>query len=154
MLFRSNHPQAGAMWQAATLAIGEANRAGGYRGLPFRLVAAWSENPWGTGVKGVAHLVYDEKVWAIVGAPDGPSAHLVEQIVAKARLVFINPVSTDGTANMANVPWIFSCTPSDHLLASPLADAMVSKIAGGGFSIVSCIDHDSRRLGVMPVAPA
>ena len=80
-----DHPTAGLMWQAATLAVEEANQSGGYNGLPFRLVSSWSENPWSSGVAGVTRLVYDSKVWAITGAPDGPSAHLVEQIVAKAR---------------------------------------------------------------------
>ncbi|UCC32607.1 MAG: ABC transporter substrate-binding protein [Phycisphaerales bacterium] len=139
-----NDAEAGAMWCAAMMAIEEANCAGGYNRLPFRLVASWSENPWGSGIKYVTRLVYDEDVWAIVGAPDGPSAHLVEQVVAKARLPFISPVATDKTANLANVPWIFSCTPGDHLQASVLAQALVSHAEERGFAVVSCIDHDSR----------
>ncbi|HUU83784.1 MAG TPA: ABC transporter substrate-binding protein [Phycisphaerae bacterium] len=156
------HPTAGQMWAAATMAVDEANEAGGCNGLPFRLVPAWSENPWGTGIRDVTRLVYDEKVWAIVGGPNGPSAHLVEQVVAKARLTYISPVSTDKTANLANVPWIFSCAPGDHLLAPILADALVSQAAGAGFAVVSCTDHDSRvlttellnacnRLGAFPI---
>src|SRR5512141_489004 len=39
------HPQAGAMWRAVNLAIEEANRKGGYQGLPFRLMSGWAENP-------------------------------------------------------------------------------------------------------------
>ena len=139
------HPTAGAMWLAATLAVEEANQAGGYDGRPFRLITSWSENPWGTGIKGVTRLVYTDKVWAIVGAPDGPSAHLVEQVVAKARLAFVNPVSTDKTTNLANVPWIFSCAPGDHLVAPVLADAIVSRTDGQGIALVAATDHDSRQ---------
>jgi len=154
-----NHPKAGAMWSAAVLAVEEANRAGGYNGLPFRLVAGWSDNPWGTGIKDLTRLVYDEEVWGIVGAPDGPSAHLVEQVVAKARLVFLNPVSTDKTTNFVNVPWIFSLAPPDDIQASVLADALVhgARCDGGPslsspliedgmrrVAVVSCTDHDSR----------
>ena len=138
------HPTAGLMWQAVTLAVEEANRAGGYDGLPFRLIASWSENPWGTGVKGLTRLVYSENVWAMVGAPDGPSAHLAAQIVAKARLAFISPVATDKTANLANVPWIFSCAPGDHLHAPVLARSLVSRARGGSIAVVSGTDHDSR----------
>ena len=138
------HPEAGAMWLAATLAVEEANQDGGYQGAPFRLVASWSDNPWGTGIIGITRLVYEEDVWAIVGAPDGPSAHLVEQVVAKARLTFINPVSTDKTANLANVPWIFSCAPGDHCLAPLLAEAIVRQAIPGSIALVSCTDHDSR----------
>jgi branched-chain amino acid transport system substrate-binding protein len=132
------------MWLAATLAIEEANAAGGYNGLPFKLVPVWSENPWGTGVRDLMQRVYDEGLWAIVGAPDGHSAHLAAQIVAKAQLTFIGAVSTDRTTHTANVPWVFSCAPGDHLLAPPLADAIVGQAAGKPFTIVSCTDHDSR----------
>ena len=140
----ADHAEAGMMWQAATLAVEDANRLGGYRSLPFRLITSWSENPWGTGVRDVARLVYAHHVWAMAGAPDGPSAHLVEQIVAKARLPFLSPVSTDKTTNLANVPWTFSCTPGDHLQASVLAEALLERVDGGRFALVSCTDHDSR----------
>ena len=53
----SNHPTAGMMWLAATMAVDEANQAGGYRGVPFRLLSAWSENPWDTGIMGLIRLV-------------------------------------------------------------------------------------------------
>ncbi len=138
------HPEAGGMWCAARLAVDEANRTGGYHGSPFRLVSSWSENPWGTGIKGITRLAYDEDVWAVVGGPDGPSAHLVEQVVAKARLAFVSPVATDKTANLANVPWIFSCAPGDHLLAPMLAEAVVRETRGKSLAMVSCTDHDSR----------
>jgi ABC-type branched-subunit amino acid transport system substrate-binding protein len=140
----AGHATAGAMWMAATMAVEEANRDGGYEGKPFRLLPTWSENPWGTGVRGVIRLVYEEGVWAIIGAPDGPSAHLVEQVVAKARVPFISPVATDKTTNLANVPWIFSCAPGDHLLAPLLAEAMTARSDQGDLALVTCTDHDSR----------
>ena len=156
-----NHPTAGQMWQAATLAVEEANADGGCGGLPVRLVSSWSANPWGTGVADLTRLVYDEGVWAVIGAPDGASAHLVEQVVAKARLPFVNPTSTDQTANQANVSWIFSCAPGGDVQAQVLAQAVSSRTAGGQFAVVSCTDHDSRmftadllaalkRLGAFP----
>jgi branched-chain amino acid transport system substrate-binding protein len=92
----------------------------------------------------VARLVYDEQVWAIVGAPDGPSAHLVAQVVAKARLPFLSPVATDKTTNLANVPWVFSLAPGDNTLAPLLAEVLVSRTRGRSFAVVSCTDHDAR----------
>jgi len=147
-----DHPEAGAMWLAASLAIEEANRAGGYHGLPFRLIPAWSENPWGTGVKDLARLVYEQNAWALIGAPDGPSAHLVEQVIAKARLSFVSPVSTDKTTNLANVPWTFSCAPGDHLQAKVLAKALIARTAGERFVMVSSTDHDSRVFAIEMLA--
>jgi ABC-type branched-subunit amino acid transport system substrate-binding protein len=140
------HPEGGDMWIAAQLAIQQANREGGYHGKPFRIVPRWSENPWGTGVAQVVRMVYRDKVWAIVGGIDGPSTHLAEQVVAKARLPLVSPVSTDKSANLANVPWLFSLAPGDHLLAPLLAEAIAEGVHQKRFVLVSATDHDSRLL--------
>lgn len=144
----AEHPRGGDMWCAARLAIEKENEAGGYKGLPFRLVTAWSENPWGSGVKQVTSMVYKQEVWAIIGGIDGPSTHLAEQVVTKARLSLLSPASTDKTVNLANVPWMFSLLPGDHLLAPPLADAIEAHIADKSFLILSATDHDSHLLTV------
>jgi branched-chain amino acid transport system substrate-binding protein len=120
----ASHPQAGDMWCAACLAVEQANAEGGYRNKPFRLVPAWSENPWGTGVKELTRLVFEDEVWAIVGGVDGPTTHLAEQVAVKAGLPLLNPVSTDKTVNLINVPWIFSCTPQDDVQAQVLAEGL------------------------------
>jgi branched-chain amino acid transport system substrate-binding protein len=136
------------MWNAACLAVEQANRAGGYNGLPFRLVAGWSENPWGTGVTEVTRMAYIHNVWAVISGIDGPSTHLAEQVVAKARLTLINPASTDKTVNLANVPWMFSCLPGDHLLAPVLAKAIASDVGNKSFILISAVDHDSHLFTV------
>lgn len=168
------HPFAGQMFLAAKMAVDEANADGGYQGRPFRLLPAWSESPWGSGVRDLTRLVYDQGIWAVVGGPDGPSAHLVEQVVAKARLPFISPVSTDQSVNLVNVPWMFSLAPSDDVLADVLAEAIAAVLrkrellpgretvlasatasngtlpcgarlnTAGGLVVVSATDHDSR----------
>jgi ABC-type branched-subunit amino acid transport system substrate-binding protein len=143
-----SHPQGGDMWCAASLAIEEANRAGGYKGLPFRLISGWSDNPWGTGISKVVRMVYVDKVWAIIGGIDGPSTHLAEQVVAKARLPLLSPSSTDKTVNLANVPWMFSCLPADHLQAPILAQAVALHIGQKPFILVSAVDHDSHLFTV------
>jgi ABC-type branched-subunit amino acid transport system substrate-binding protein len=143
-----SHPEGGDMWCAASLAIEEANRAGGYKGLPFRLVAGWSDNPWGTGISKVLRMAYVDKVWAIIGGIDGSSTHLAEQVVAKARLTLLNPASTDKTVNLANVPWMFSSLPGDHLQAPILAHAIASHIGRKPFLLVSAVDHDSHLFTV------
>ena len=132
----------GQMWQGTTLAIEEANRQGGYRGLPFRLVPAWDRNPWTGGVAKLARVVYSDKVWAIIGGIDGATTHLAEQVVAKAQLTLVNPAATDRSIHTANVPWIFSCAPGDHLLAAPISHELRER--GRRFALVSAIDHDSR----------
>ena len=144
----ASHPQAGDMWCAACLAIEQANEAGRYRGLPFRLAHAWSDNPWGSGVKELTRLVFEEKIWAIIGGADGPTTHLAEQVAVKAQVPLLNPVSTDKTVNLINVPWIFSCTPQDPIQARALAEGLASRLGRNVFVLASAVDHDSHLFAV------
>src|ERR1019366_4973974 len=132
----------GQIWQGVGLAIEEANRQDGYRGLPFRLVPAWDQNPWTGGVAKLARVVYSDKVWAIIGGIDGATTHLAEQVVAKAQLTLVNPAATDRSIHTARVPWMFSCAPGDHLLAAAVSQELRER--GSRFGLVSAIDHDSR----------
>jgi branched-chain amino acid transport system substrate-binding protein len=140
----SDHPPHGDLWIAATMAVEEANEAGGLHGLPVRLLPRWSENPWGTGVGQVARMVHEDQVWAILGSVDGPGTHLAEQVVAKARLSLVSPVSTDESVNLAGVPWMFSLAPGDHLWAPVLVRGLLEAIGNGHFALLAATDHDSR----------
>jgi branched-chain amino acid transport system substrate-binding protein len=166
----ASHPQAGEMWCAARLAVEQANENGGYHNKPFRLIPAWSANPWGTGVKELARLVFEDKVWALIGGIDGPTTHLAEQVAVKAGLPLLNPVSTDKTVNLINVPWIFSCMPPDDIQAQALVEGLLnfglrisdcgSGPTGGAnpqpavinpqspFVLVSAVDHDAHLFTV------
>jgi len=146
----SSHPLGGDLWLAAQIAIEEANSAGGYRGLPFRLLPAWSENPWGSGITNVTRLVYNERVWALIGGIDATSTHLAEQVTAKARLALIGPASTDESVGYAYVPWMFSMLPTDRqqafLLCAHLRDAL--KGTNKRLAVISTNDHDSHLAAV------
>ncbi len=135
-------PDGGQMWQGASMAIEEANLQGGYRGLPFRLVPAWSENPWAGGVANLVRITYTDGVWAILGGIDGATTHLAEQVVAKAQVVLVDPAATDRSIHSAGVPWMFSCAPGDHLLTAVISREL--RNLAKSFVLVSAIDHDSR----------
>jgi branched-chain amino acid transport system substrate-binding protein len=137
-------PRAGDMWRAAELAVADANAEGGVRGKPIRLVTAWSGNPWQAAVKQLTDLVFVRKVWAIVGGADSASSHLAEQVVAKANVPLVCPVSSDKTVNLANVPWTFAVVPGDQLLAPLLVDAMVPQLELRRLARLMTDDHDSR----------
>jgi ABC-type branched-subunit amino acid transport system substrate-binding protein len=111
------------------------------------LEARWSENPWGSGISKLTRLVYEQGIWAILGSVDGPSAHLAEQVVAKARLPLVSPASTDKSVNLAGVPWMFSLAPADHLWVPVLVDTILRQLEsleGKGLALLSGTDHDSR----------
>ncbi len=138
------HPLYGDLWTATSLAVEEVNDAGGLHGLPVRLIPRWSENPWGTGVGQIARMVHEDQVLAILGSVDGPGTHLAEQVVVKARLPLVSPVSTDESVNLAGVPWMFSVAPGDHLWAPLVASGMLEMIGDGNFALLATTDHDSR----------
>ncbi len=116
-----NSPEA---LQASELAIKDANLNGGYRGRMFELKVRSMEGPWGTGSKQAVSLVFDEKAVALVGSHDGRNAHLVEQVAAKAGVVFVSAWSGDPTLAQAFVPWFFNSVYND----CQLSDALVSAI--------------------------
>ncbi|MGC4054229.1 MAG: ABC transporter substrate-binding protein [Paludibaculum sp.] len=136
------HVRAGSIWMGAMLALEDANRAGGYLGKPFELVERWSDDVWRSGASAVVRLAYTDEVWAILGGIDGATTHLAEQVVAKALLPLVDPVSTDQTVNHANVPWMFSCAPGDPAIAAYLT----AQLPEGEFTVVAGTDHDSRNL--------
>jgi ABC-type branched-subunit amino acid transport system substrate-binding protein len=139
-----NHATGGSLWAGAALALDDANAKGGYKGKPFAFVARWSDDPWRSGASSVVRMIYTEKVWAILGSLDGAATHLAEQVVAKALTPLIDPVSTDRSVNYANVPWMFSCAPSDAAIAACLKPAIATRNAAGRVALFVTTDHDSR----------
>ncbi|HEY3442658.1 MAG TPA: ABC transporter substrate-binding protein [Paludibaculum sp.] len=136
------HPQGGAIFMGAALAFEDANKNGGYKNKPFRLIPRWSDDPWRGGASAVAKLVFTDNVWAVLGGIDGATTHLAEQVVAKAHLPLIDPASTDQTVNQANVPWMFSLAPGDPDIAKFLA----ARLKHDPFVLFASTDHDSRNL--------
>jgi branched-chain amino acid transport system substrate-binding protein len=136
-----NDPDGGSFWLGASLALAEANAQGGWGGLPFRLLPAWSASPWSAGIAVLSKAIFEDHVWAVVGSIDGAASHLAEQVAAKALVTVVSPGSTDKSVNMANVPWMFSGLPSDAAQAPVLGRALA---AAGDYVLVAATDHDSR----------
>ncbi len=157
-----DHPEFGDYWRGAVLAVEEENAAGGYHGKPFRLEPAWSESPWKAGVVGVARLVNGGGAWAVIGGVDGTTTHLAVQLALKSNFLLLSPGSTDVTADDANVPWLFSLSPSDEPVSVGIADAVAETASDGSFAVVASTDHDAhaalvsvrRALAAKRLAPA
>ena len=134
------HPEGGSVWQGATLAVEDANRLGGYRGKPFRLLQRWDDNPWRGGARIITRMAFVDRVPVLIGSVEGAGTHLAEQVAAKALLPLINPAATDRSIHMAGVPWMFSVVQGDDLHASALARAL----EGRSIVLLSATEHDSR----------
>jgi branched-chain amino acid transport system substrate-binding protein len=134
---------------AAEMAISEANDKGGFNNLPFELIVRSMEGPWGTGSKQAVNMIFDEEVVAIVGSNDGRNAHLVEQVAAKARIVFISAWTGDPTLSQAFVPWFFNCAPNylqqAHFLIKTIFDknkhSKIALIGDGTYDSESAVSN-------------
>ena len=127
----------------AGLAIRKANENGGFHGIPFRLVTRSMEGPWGTGSKQAVSLIFEEKVWALLGSHDGRNAHLVEQAATKAIVPFVSAWAGDPTLSQAFVPWFFNCVPNDFQQAEMLFNEICLKRSLSRIALISDTDYDS-----------
>lgn len=136
--------RAGDLLRGAVLAVEEINADGGIEGTPVRLVQRWSQDPWRGGAKDVTRLVYEDSVLAVIGSINGASTHVAEQVVTKARVPLLSPVSADPTLTYIRIPWIFRLPPSDEaqaevIVAEGLLAAGVTRVG-----LVTSTDHDGR----------
>ncbi len=111
----------------ASVAIQRANEQGGINGRPLQLVVRSMEGPWGTGSKQAVSLIFEEKVWALLGSHDGRNAHLVEQAATKSIVPMVSAWSADPTLTQAFVPWFFNCIPTDKQQAESLSEEIYFK---------------------------
>jgi len=113
--------------QGAELAIKMTNETGGINSRPVQLITKGMEGPWGTGSKQAVDLIFEDKVWALLGSHDGRNAHLVEQAATKSIVVFISAWSSDPSLSQAFVPWFFNCVPNDRQQANALIEEIYTK---------------------------
>jgi branched-chain amino acid transport system substrate-binding protein len=128
----------------AELAVRNANIKGGLNEIPFQLVTLSMEGPWGTGSKQAAKLIFEEKVWALLGSHDGRNAHLAEQAATKTQVVFVSAWAGDPTLSQAFVPWFFNCVPNDIQQAQSLIEEIYNIENINKIVTVSDNDYDSQ----------
>ncbi len=138
------HPIGGPLHRAVALAIEQINLAGGFEGVPLRLVSRWSDDPWRGGSREMIKLVYADSVWAVIGSVDGSSTHVAEQVTTKAWVPLLAPVSTDPTLTYVRIPWIFRLPPSEERQAAALLHDGIRARSLERVGLVSSTDHDGR----------
>lgn len=130
--------------QGAELAIREANEKESLNGRHFQLVVRSMEGPWGTGSKEAVNLIFEEKVWALLGSHDGRNAHTVEQAATRSIVVFVSAWTSDPTLSQAFVPWFFNCIPNDNQQVASLIEEIYNKRKLNKTAVISCNDYDSK----------
>lgn len=141
-------PIGGPVFQAAGMAIEELNAAGGLSGVPFTLIQRWDDDPWRGGSKEMTRLVYRDSVWAVIGSMDGAATHIAEQVITKAWLPLLSPVSADPTLTYINIPWIFRLPPDDQKQAEVIIRDGIKAMSLRNVGMITATDHDGRIFAV------
>lgn len=155
-------PDSGDAPRGAALAVEQRNAAGGFHGTPLRLVNRWSDDPWRGGAREMVRLVYDDSVWAVLGSVNGEATHIAEQVVTKAWVPLLAPLSADPTLTYIRIPWIFRLPPDEAVQAEVLVRDGVVARALANVGLITSSDHDGRtfarevreRLQAAGMAPA
>jgi len=117
-----------AMLHGAELAIREANARGGYCGKPFRLKIHNDAATWGASSNEIVKMVYDEKVWAMLGSISGDSTHIALRVSLRAELPIVNSAATDPTIPETIIPWILTSIQDDRVQCYTLARRIYSDL--------------------------
>lgn len=101
------------MLKGAQLAIEEANREGGYKGIPFALDVRNDLPLWGASGDPIIHF-WDEGAWGAIGSVDGNNTHIALRVILKAEMPLINTAGTDPTLTETRIPWLLRTIPDDR----------------------------------------
>ena len=129
------------MRNGVQMALEEANRKGGYHGIPFEMIFRADDGPWGVGAQRVVDLAYDDQVWSVIGGLDGLKTHIAELVASRVWVPVISPAAIDASVDYANVPWVFRCPPAD----SRQAELLISYAQDKGFQHVVVITELQRE---------
>lgn len=140
----NDHPVGAPMYRAAQLAIEQINANGGFRGVPLRIMARWDNDPWRGGSKQMIKLVYEDSVWAVIGSVDGTTTHIAEQVITKAWVPLLSPVSADPTLTYIRIPWMFRLPPDDHAQAETIVSDGLQVMSLNKVGLITSTDHDGR----------
>ncbi|MBI3475880.1 MAG: ABC transporter substrate-binding protein [Acidobacteria bacterium] len=136
------------MLQGATMAINEANAAGGYCGKPFKLMLHNDSAIWGAASNEIVKMVYDEKVWAMFGSISGDTTHIALRVTLKAETPLINSASTDPTIPETIIPWYFTDLQDDRVQGYTLARHIYTELGLKRIAILRVNDRYG-RFGVL-----
>ncbi len=108
------------MLNGSALAIEEANKKGGYNGIPFKLMVHNDVGLWGAAANEVVKM-NDEKVWAWLGSIDDIVSHVALRATLKMEMMMVNTGDPDPTFTETNIPWLIRVISDDRQSGYALA---------------------------------
>lgn len=135
------------MKNGALLAVEEANKKGGYKGTPYRLMIHNDVGLWGAAANEVVKMD-DEGVWAWVGTIDDINSHVAIRATLKLEIPVINPGDPDPTYTETNIPWVLRVIPDDRQSSYALVKHIYTNC---GYKRVAMMRANNRygRVGTM-----
>jgi branched-chain amino acid transport system substrate-binding protein len=109
------------MLQGATMALEEANKKGGYKGIPYKLMIHNDVGLWGAAANEVVKMD-DEKVWAWLGTIDDNNSHIAIRATLKLEIPNMNTGDPDPTFTETAIPWVVRNIPDDRQSGYVLVD--------------------------------
>lgn len=145
-------PEGKQMLQGATLAIEEANKKGGYRGLPFKLMPHNDAGLWGAAANEVVKMD-DEKVWVFMGSIDDIVSHVALRAALKLEIFMVCTGDPDPTFTETNIPWQIRIITDDRQASYALLNYIHEKM---NHSRVAVIRANNRygRVGIKEYSDA
>ncbi|UCG26792.1 MAG: ABC transporter substrate-binding protein [Bacteroidales bacterium] len=140
-------PQGIQMLQGATLAVEEANERGGYKGIPFRILAHNDVGLWGAAANEVVKMD-DEKVWAFLGTIDDINSHVALRVTLKLEIPMVNTGDPDPTLTETRIPWLIRCIADDRQSSYALVN-YIYRVKRHSRVAVMRADNRYGRVGVM-----
>ena len=136
------------MLNGATMAIDEANAAGGYGGKPFKLMVHNDSAIWGASSNEIVKMSYDEQDWAMLGSISADTTHIALRVSLKSELPIVNTAATDPTIPETIIPWSLTAIQDDRLQGYTLARRIYTE---RGFSRVALLRVNERygRFGII-----
>jgi len=135
------------MLNGSMLAIEEANKKGGYNGIPFKLMVHNDVGLWGAAANQIVSMD-DEKVWAWLGSIDDFVSHVAIRATLKLEIPNVCTGNPDPTFTETNIPWVIRTIPDDRQSSYMLVERIYKK---DKHSRVAVIRTGSRygRVGVL-----
>jgi len=114
------------MLNGATMAIEEANKKGGFKGLPFKLMIHNDVGLWGAAANEVVKMD-EEKVWAFLGSINDIVSHVALRATLKMEIMMVNSGDPDPTFTETNIPWMIRVISDDRQSGYALASKIFQK---------------------------
>ena len=114
------------MLNGASMAIEEANKKGGFKGLPFKLKVHNDVGLWGAAANEVVKMD-EEKVWAFLGSINDIVSHVALRATLKMEIMMVNSGDPDPTFTETNIPWMIRVISDDRQSGYVLASKIFEK---------------------------